>query len=138
MPLGALNALPITVLFLGVGTLAFGLIPREVSGIAFGAVTISYLVEIVGGDAAGARMGTRALAVPSPRSHARRLDRHRLLAGDGCDWGSSSAWRSRIRAVGHRRSPTVGGPRSTYLDDETITVRPWPRILSKTGEAARF
>jgi ABC-2 type transport system permease protein len=48
MLLGALNALPIAVLFLGIGTLAFGSIPRETTAISFGAVTLSFLLAIVG------------------------------------------------------------------------------------------
>jgi Putative exporter of polyketide antibiotics len=48
MLLGAVNALPIAVLFLGIGTLAFGAIPREAAAIAFGAVALSFLLAIVG------------------------------------------------------------------------------------------
>jgi polyether ionophore transport system permease protein len=46
--LGGLNAMPIAILFLGIGTLALGLIPRETTAVAFGAVTLTFLLAIVG------------------------------------------------------------------------------------------
>jgi ABC-2 type transport system permease protein len=44
----AVNTVPIALLFLGIGTLAYGLIPRESGGIAFGSVAIAFLIEFVG------------------------------------------------------------------------------------------
>jgi ABC-2 type transport system permease protein len=43
-----LNALPIALLFLGIGILAFGLVPHEAAGIAFGSVALAFLIEFVG------------------------------------------------------------------------------------------
>jgi ABC-2 type transport system permease protein len=44
-----LNVVPAAVLVLGLGTLAFGVRPRAVSTVAYGAIAWSFLVEIIGG-----------------------------------------------------------------------------------------
>jgi ABC-2 type transport system permease protein len=46
--LAGLNALPIAVFFLGIGTLAFALIPRETGMISFGFVALTFLLAMVG------------------------------------------------------------------------------------------
>jgi polyether ionophore transport system permease protein len=45
---GGLNCLPVVVLFTGLGFLAFAAIPRGTTGVALGAIALSYLVLIVG------------------------------------------------------------------------------------------
>jgi ABC-2 type transport system permease protein len=43
------NCLPVSVLFLGLGALAFGLVPRAAVGIAYGLVALTFLWETLGG-----------------------------------------------------------------------------------------
>lgn len=44
----AANCLPITILFLGIAALAYAIVPRASSGIAYGLVTVSFLWYLVG------------------------------------------------------------------------------------------
>ncbi len=44
----ALNCLPVAALFLGVGLLAFGFVPRLTAAATFGLVVGSYLVQLIG------------------------------------------------------------------------------------------
>ena len=44
----ALNLLPVTVLFLGIGVLAFGAFPRAAPAVMFGAIAGTYLLQLVG------------------------------------------------------------------------------------------
>lgn len=45
---GALNVVPIALLFGGVGLVAFGLLPRATAAISYGAITLAYLVQLIG------------------------------------------------------------------------------------------
>ena len=45
---GALNVVPVALLFGGLSVLAFGLVPRLTAAVAFGAVAVAYLVQVVG------------------------------------------------------------------------------------------
>ncbi|HYZ29047.1 MAG TPA: ABC transporter permease subunit [Thermoleophilaceae bacterium] len=42
------NAVPVGVLFIGVGAVGFGLLPRATAGVAYGAVTVSFVWQLVG------------------------------------------------------------------------------------------
>ncbi|HZD79224.1 MAG TPA: hypothetical protein VE646_04185, partial [Actinomycetota bacterium] len=44
----ALNCLPVVALFLGIGLLAFGFVPRLTAAITFGLVTVAYLIQLIG------------------------------------------------------------------------------------------
>lgn len=50
-----LNVVPAGILVLGVGTLAHGVVPRLASGVAYGLVAWSFVVELVGAGLPGAR-----------------------------------------------------------------------------------
>jgi ABC-2 type transport system permease protein len=45
----AVNLLPLTWMFIGLGIALFGLIPRLTAPIAYGAVLVAYVLDIVGG-----------------------------------------------------------------------------------------
>jgi ABC-2 type transport system permease protein len=42
------NCLPVALLFLGIAALAYAVVPRASSGIAYGLVTVAFLWELVG------------------------------------------------------------------------------------------
>jgi ABC-2 type transport system permease protein len=42
------NALPVTLLFLGIAALAYALVPRASSGIAYGLVAVAFVWQLVG------------------------------------------------------------------------------------------
>lgn len=48
MLLSGINALPTALLFLGIGTLAYGVVPRASSGIAYGLVIVAFLWNLFG------------------------------------------------------------------------------------------
>ena len=52
----ALNALPVALLVLGIGTLAHGLAPRRAGAIAYGLVAWSFVVEMLGTTGTGGRL----------------------------------------------------------------------------------
>jgi len=72
------NCLPVALLFLGLGTLAYAIVPRASSGIAYGLVMVAFLWQLFG----GALSAPRWLIEVTPFQHVGLVPAQAFRAGD--------------------------------------------------------
>ncbi len=94
------NCLPAALLFLGLGALAFGTLPRAATGIAYGLTSLAFVWELFGRARRRAGLGARPCLTVPPR----RPDPGRAVPGRRPRWSCS---RSPRLAARRRSGPSA-------------------------------